>query len=630
MKISIHKKQRDRGFVLLLVIILAGCSLLILAGVMSRTSTVSLLNLRSTQMNELDSAAEAACEKAYAKMSWDFSSYGPGVVTNNLSSYRALIPTSGDNPYWGNFSFTDPVAGTTNALYVAYVTNYTGSLPTQFTNQFAYNSPIYRLACNTTANGSLVNVVGCAQEDVLLALVPITTYAIFYNGELEFTGCATMTVNGRVHSNADICVGAGGGSTLTFNNLVTCVQTLSAPPRAIWNTYSQWDPSTWATTFNSGYTTNYQTISIAIQMTNTHSIIDIPPAGEDPMSQQGQIRLYNQSQMVVIVSNSPWGGSPEVLWTMQTAYNGSLPGADNSKNLYTLTNCTETYLNTNQILPLPFLTLNDTFVDLRQGNSTQFVTDIDINQYRLWLSTNSRVTGGSGKFNGSALPTILYVADRRNTGTSKQAVVRLYNGAQLPPNTIGSINLGFSVATPNPLYVWGNYNTTTDGTHFSTGLGATTNGYTVPAAVLSDALTLLSPSWQDADSSLGNSYRQVNADMTFNAAIVTGNVPTTGTGNTQFSGGVHNITRLLEDWSNNNLTMNTSIVVLYASTMATNQWKIPYNSSSSGYYNPPTRLWGFDTTYYSPNHQPPGVPCALLPIRFNWYRPPPGSVVSAY
>jgi hypothetical protein len=623
MKIHLNPHKRRHGFVLLLVIILAACSLLILAGVMGRTSTVSLLNMRSTQLNKLDNAAEAAIEKAYAKMAWDFQAYGPGVVTNNLSSYQALVPTTTDNAYWGNFNFTDPVSGATNAVYVSYVTNYTGPLPTQFTNQFAYKSPIYRLACNVTANNSAVNVVGSAQEDVMLALVPITTYAIFYNGELEFTGCATMLVNGRVHSNADICVGASSGSTLTFNNLVTCVQTLSAPPRAIWNSYSQWTPSTWATTFNGSYTTNYQTINIAIQTTNTHSIIDIPPASEQVMSQQGMVRLYNQAQVVMIITNSPLGGSPEVLFTVQSAYNNNLPGA-NPTHYTPLTNATEAYLNTNPIVKLPFLTLTNSFVDLRQGNSSQFVTDIDVGQYSSWLLTNSAI---SNNFTGSAKPTILYVADRRNVGTNKQAVVRLSNGARLPSNTYGSIDLGFSVATQNPLYIQGDYNTTTDGTHFSTGLGATTNGYTVPAAVLSDSVTLLSANWSDAKSA---SFNTAASAMTFNAAIVTGNVPTTGTGNTQFSGGVHNITRLLEDWSSSTLTMNTSIVVLYASQMATNQWQVPYNSSSSGYYNPPTRNWGFDTTYYSPNHQPPGVPCALLAIRFNWYKPPPGSVVSAY
>jgi hypothetical protein len=113
--------------------------------------------------------------------------------------------------------------------------------------------------------------------------------------------------------------------------------------------------------------------------------------------------------------------------------------------------------------------------------------------------------------------------------------------------------------------------------------------------------------------------------MTVNAALVTGAVPTTGTDAATFSGGVQNLTRFLEDWSGSGvtLTMNTSIVNLFNSQMATAQFKMPGN-----YYKPPTRMWGFDTTYYSPNKQPPGVPCALVPIRFNWTRPAPGSVAS--
>jgi len=104
---------------------------------------------------------------------------------------------------------------------------------------------------------------------------------------------------------------------------------------------------------------------------------------------------------------------------------------------------------------------------------------------------------------------------------------------------------------------------------------------------------------------------------------VTGAEPSTGTSATTFSGGVQNLTRFLEDWSNVTLTMNTSIVNLYNSQIATNQFQMP-----GAYYNPPTRHWGFDTTYYNPNKQPPGVPCALVPIRFNWQTPPPGSITS--
>jgi len=622
MKIILNPQRRPAGFILLLVIVLAAFSVVIMAGVMNRTSTVSLLNMRSTQLNQLDSAAEAAVEKVYAKMAFDFQSAGgPGAVTNNLDSYRSLVPTTTDHSAWGNFVFSDPTTGITNKVYVDYVSTYDGPLPAQFTNQFATKSPIYRIASNAKLLSSRVDVTGSAQEDVLLALVPITTYAIFYNGELEFSDCATMLVNGRVHSNSDIRAGAASSDTLTFNAKVTAVGTMSAPARGGINFWTPNDPSTWRTTFNAGYTTNNPVVNIAISMTNTHSIIDIPPppTTEAVMSQQGQVRLYNQAQVVLVVTNSPLGGSPRVLLTMQTAYNGSLPGADTSKVLYDMTNSTEISLKTNATtalkIPLPFLSLTNTFVDQRQGSANQFVTQIDVNQLNSWMTTNSAV---SNKFTGGYYPTVLYVADRRNLNTSSQAVVRLVNGAKLPFNN----GLGFTVATQNPLYVKGNYNVTINSNTYAMGLGATTNGSSVPAALLCDAITILSPNWQDSTSSSGYSGRNAT-DMTFNAALVTGNIPSTGTTASTFSGGVHNLTRFLENWSGDTLTLNTSIVCLYSSKMATNQFKMP-----GAYYSPPTRRWGFDETYYSPNKQPPGVPCALVPIRFNWFKPPPGTVAN--
>jgi hypothetical protein len=91
--------------------------------------------------------------------------------------------------------------------------------------------------------------------------------------------------------------------------------------------------------------------------------------------------------------------------------------------------------------------------------------------------------------------------------------------------------------------------------------------------------------------------------------------------------------RMQEDWSNDYLILNTSIVVLYASQMATNQFRNPIGWTSPTpicpYYKPPTRQWGFDPNFYDPSKQPPGVPAALVPIRFNWTVPPPSSVTSS-
>ena len=73
------------------------------------------------------------------------------------------------------------------------------------------------------------------------------------------------------------------------------------------------------------------------------------------------------------------------------------------------------------------------------------------------------------------------------------SVVRLTNAQKLPLNNYNGNNLGWSVGTLNPLYIWGNYNTTIDGVHFALAPGSTTNGYSVPAAVFCDAITILSP-----------------------------------------------------------------------------------------------------------------------------------------
>jgi hypothetical protein len=201
-------------------------------------------------------------------------------------------------------------------------------------------------------------------------------------------------------------------------------------------------------------------------------------------------------------------------------------------------------------------------------------------------------------------------------------VVRLSHASRLPYNS----NIGFSVATPNPLYVWGNYNTTTNrgavGTNASMSIGSTTNGFTVPSALISDAITILSSNWNDSLSASAYTSRTA-ANTTLNAAIVTGNVPSTGTSASTFSGGVHNLTRLLENWSGYTLTYNTSIVCLYSSQMATTQFQMP-----GAYYSPPTRNWGFDPTFYNPAREPPGIPVALVPIRFNWLQPPPGSITT--
>jgi hypothetical protein len=376
-------------------------------------------------------------------------------------------------------------------------------------------------------------------------------------------------------------------------------------------------------------------------MTNSHAIIDIPPDGEAVTSQQAMVRLYNQAHVLIIVTNLAAVGTnqpTQVTVTLQNSFNGLLPARDPSPQSFTFVVTNSTILTNSNPAKMTimftnppygignFLTLTNTFSDKRENQVNMYVSEIDVADYAAWLGTNEYIVGGGatvGKFSSTAPPTILYVADRRNVGSTKLSVVRLVNGARLPYNG----GRGFSVATPNPLYVKDRYNVTADGIHYALLPDSTTNnGTCVPAALLSDSITILSSAFNDRTSATTTGH--ASSSNVVNAAIITGNVPSTGTTETTFSGGVHNLMRMLEDWTNDKLILNTSIVVLFASEMATNQFRNPIGwnpPAINPYYKPPTRQWGFDPNFYDPAKQPPGVPTALVPIRFNWMQPPPGT-----
>lgn len=609
---SLHRR---RGFALLLVMILIGCSLVILAAAMSRSNTVATINQRNNEYADCNNAAEAAVEKAFAIMAYQFQGYGVAGVNNTLNAIRTNVPSASDYSYWTNYVFSDGL-GHTNQIWVTNAYYYAGSLPSAYSGLFTTNAPVYRIVANVRKANSQTGIVGTAQEDVLLALVPLTTWAIFYNGLLEFSTCAPMVVNGAVHANGAIYYGTS--ASLTFNGDVSATSGISSPKN---NGQGPWTKSSDNTDFNSQEITNAPSVTVSLNMTNSHFLIDIPPDGEDSMSSTGQQRLYNQAQMVLIVTNGTGvgaGTNPTVILTMQTANGVNNPGNDSAKVILTVSNASPAVLATN----FPFLTLTNSFYDQRELKTTE-ITDVNIGQFDTWTKTNTAV---QNKFPAAAnvYPTILYVADRRPSTSSLLPVVRLSNGSQLPSNN----GMGFSVATQNPLYVFGDYNTKISGSGGSSAKTTDTT-YTVPAALLSDALTVLSSNWKDSNSKSKN-YDDGNSaydakDTTINAAIITGTVPSTGNTDTTFSGGVHNLTRLLEDWSNKSLWLNTSILRLFDSQMATHQFMKP-----GTYYEPPNgtggRKFSYDINFLNPSKVPPGVPTALVPIRFSWWNPPPGVV----
>jgi len=155
------------------------------------------------------------------------------------------------------------------------------------------------------------------------------------------------------------------------------------------------------------------------------------------------------------------------------------------------------------------------------------------------------------------------------------------------------------------MYVQGNYNSQDSS---GSALGTTNTLHTYPAALMADAITVLSTSWNDSTitklPSPGNT--------TVNAAMLEGIVASDPTISGDYSGGVENFMRLLENWGGK-LTYNGSIVVLFYSQVATNHWK-PTNN----YYNAPQRNWAFDLNFTQSAKLPPLTPSIKAMIRGQW------------
>lgn len=419
--------------------------------------------------------------------------------------------------------------------------------------------------------------------------IPVFSFAIFYDGQLEFTQSSPLTIRGRTHANGPICLGAAPGNTLRFTATVSTASSIVYSNLGGYSGFA-------APIYEGLPATRTDTPTLQLDIgTNTspaafREIINLPPAGEAADSLLGQQRYHNKAGVVLLVSNTTVRlivKDPATLSGTFTnlSYNSAAPSASERSNL---------------VRVLPFLNLTNQFTDFRE-NKRVMTTQIDMGILKNWLTTNSLVS--SHYPNGSGIyPSIFYVADQR-TVTNLHAI-RIVNGTLIPTNGLSAASAtGFTIATPNPLYVWGHYNTPN-----LAHLGTTNTTDVFPASLVCDALTILSPNWTDP--SYGNPTSALNSRIatstTVNAAIIAGTVYTTGSAFGQWSGGVHNLPRLLESWTGQTLTLNTSLVNLYNSAKATTQFQNP-----GIYYTAPTRSLSFDRNFLDAAKLPPGTPTLL-------------------
>ena len=416
-----------------------------------------------------------------------------------------------------------------------------------------------------------------------------TDKAIDYKDDLEIHPGPTFVVTGDVHTNGNLYT---AHSTLTLNGTTTYSGSWDVDFMPGDNQHQSDVPASPSWGAGNPPSQEQSETPFGVSATNYHKLIDAGVTSSDPLYNYAYSNPANYAVKVTIdASNNV------------KVYNSA--GTDitnkngNGNPDYQLATLMKSAVTVNQ-------TINDNRQGSASGNSSVRVATVDIG-----VITDGLKSSTYNKVDLSSNP-VIYIADisADPTDATKQRGIRLKNGSILPDG-------GLTVASANPVYIQGDFNTGANGSNLppsdttpdstnapsANPASPTTPDYTrKPAAVIADAVTVLSNSWSDA-----NSANSTASNTTVNTAIIAGIVPS---GNGYYSGGAENFPRFLENWGSKTLTYYGSMIELYKSEQATGHW------GAANVYSPPNRAWYFDTKFLS--NPPAGVPYDVDYRRGRW------------
>jgi hypothetical protein len=213
-----------------------------------------------------------------------------------------------------------------------------------------------------------------------------------------------------------------------------------------------------------------------------------------------------------------------------------------------------------------------------------------------------------------------------NIVTGARHVLRLVDGGMSPGNISYLPQPGFTVASEEPVYVYGNYNTTSTDPLWAS--PSNPNAQHSAAAIIADSVTLLTAQWRDIDSLKNPAATNCNAGTSercggtidgvnfnnayYRMAIAAGksipfpNPAWAGAAAKDFGtdGGMHNFLRYLESMAKISINYSGSMVSLYYSQYATGNFKC-----CGVVYTPPSpRNYNFDNLFLNPANLPPATP----------------------
>jgi len=537
----LKKLKNEEGFTLLIFLsLLLMLTLIGVAAVMTSTTDVNIAGNDLKSINTFYSA-EAGLEKAIAQIRAHYTSGATGPPN----------PLPSDSFDLGNtaiiYSTVDNGAATLETLTVgAYKGLYA------MVKSFTITSRAKDQGTQTETK---------IESDVKDALVPIFQFAVFYEQDLEILPGPNMTLGGRVHSNHDLYLGSR--ASLQCDSWTTAAGDIYHGRKD-----NPSDDMTGDVTIKDRYGT-YQ----SMKNTDGTWLDSNDPAWVSSSLNRWGGKVQDQSHGMTEL-NLPVVVSGDPIDMIKRASGGNTDSYENTAGLKIVDgqvlykNASDVWVDVTSTFTSTSILTTNSFYNYREGK-TVTAYDIDISKLN---------TSGYYPRNG-----ILYAS--RNLVAGTQQAIRLKNGAELASP--------LTVATNNPLYTLGNYNSVNK----------------KASALFTDALTVLSTNWSDANSDKSLSNRVAN-NTTVNAAFLTGNSQTTLS---HYNGGLENLPRFLETWSGKTFTYKGSMVDLWFSEQATGAWV--YGSPQ---YEAPNRSWSFDTDFLNPANLPPGVPQINTVLKVSW------------
>jgi Tfp pilus assembly protein PilX len=493
------------------------------------------ISIAGNEMNEMSAfyASEAGLERASAAMQAQYEATGGPPST---------LPSGSE---------------TINGCVAAYATVDNGAATMQELtegNLAGLHALVKTFTITSTGTSNVDQSQVVLTQEFECALVPIFQFAVFYGNDLEIAPGPDMTLIGRVHSNGNLYVQVNTGSELYMDSYVTASGDILHGRKGPGGT-------SYGDVLIKDADGDYQNMlksSVWLDATKSYWY-DSASARWDGRVQDAS---FGQEELNLPLNNAD---DPHKIIERATG------NEDSYQNLATFqiidgvaqAKVGTVWVNVSALLPSGTVTTKS-FYDAREGKTVN-TTQVDIS--KLKTSTYYPANG------------VMYSSDQR-TGFN---ATRLVNGSD-----VGS---PISIVCENPLYIQGNFNSTTK----------------QPVFVAGDAVTFLSNSWDDAKSTLAKTSR-IAKKTTVNCSFMTGNTNTTSS---QYNGGLENLPRFLEKWTDTSFVWRGSMVNLWNSLQAIGNW-------SGTYYDPPIRDWAYDTDLDDPTKLPPETPKVRIFQRVGW------------